>query len=156
MDPLSVTAAAVSFLAFAGISAEGFQRIVRDARNAPEEILAISNEINDLMVVATNVEMVCSELPRTTDLQHSVASTLKSIDYYLSIANSKIQRSVILKDQICFQLPDGTRRINRISWVRNKSVFLTLVKDLKELKNNLNFMLVTMTLYVKAAAMAIR
>jgi hypothetical protein len=55
-DPLSISVSAITILATCSACVKQLHDFARSFRRAPAEILALSNEINDMSVVVTEVK----------------------------------------------------------------------------------------------------
>lgn len=55
-DPVSAAASLVTLISFSAGCAKQLSKLIQTFRHAPEEILALSNEVNDLNVILAQVE----------------------------------------------------------------------------------------------------
>ena len=67
-DPLSVTAGAIAVIGVCTTCAKQLDSLRRGFRDAPEEILALSNEISDMTVVLTEVKAIYQDVAITSKL----------------------------------------------------------------------------------------
>jgi phage tail sheath gpL-like len=57
MDPFSATASAVALLGAGVTCARILRNLIKDFRDAPLELIAMSNEVNDLNAVLAEIEI---------------------------------------------------------------------------------------------------
>lgn len=57
MDPFSATASAVALLGAGVACARTLRTLIKDFRDAPLELIALSNEVNDLNAVLAEIEV---------------------------------------------------------------------------------------------------
>jgi hypothetical protein len=147
MDPLSITAALVSFLSFSGSCSSQLRRIIRDTNHAPDEILALSNEISDLNILLSDLEVASRDIENSSQSQsgHSIAHAIKG---QLAKAKSTLVQLGSHASELFDVLPDGSLRFQRYMWIREKSKVTTLQQDLVGIKRSLALMLASATAYV--------
>jgi hypothetical protein len=61
-DPLSVIASAIAVLSTGVTCANGLLGVIEDIRNAPNELIAHSNEVNNLNSIMDDAQKVCKSL----------------------------------------------------------------------------------------------
>src|SRR5438045_1243530 len=64
MDPLSISASVAALLSFSGSCAQHLRSLVHTVRNAPIEILALTNELADLNVLLADVSTTSQAIER--------------------------------------------------------------------------------------------
>jgi hypothetical protein len=146
MDPLSVTAALVQFLVFSGNCAKLFRKVIRDANHAPDEILALSNEISDLNILLSDLEASNRVIEQVRDSQ-----SRPDISDAIGAQLLKARSILILLESLASELftaPPGERpKFQRYKWLRKKSLVLDLQRDLANVKRSLALLLASITAY---------
>jgi hypothetical protein len=144
MDPLSITAALVSFLTFSGPFASRLRRVISDANHAPDEILALSNEISDLNILLSDLEVASREIENSSPPQpgHNVAHAINS---QLGKAKATLVQLQTCASELYDTLPDGSLKFQRYMWIRKKSKVTALLQDLVGIKRSVALMLASAT-----------
>ena len=141
-DPLSVIASIIAVIGAAESIGKAVNRI-RDMTNAPDEVLALSNEISDLTVVLKHVETYitaadCAVIP-LENLQH------------LSVLAKRAQSRLAQLEQIMpnhLPEPGGANwrsSLRRPQWALLKSKADRLRVDLRDIKLSIIVQLTTVT-----------
>jgi hypothetical protein len=145
MDPLSITAAVVSFLSFSGSCAKHLRRLIHAANHAPDEILAMSNEISDINLILNDIENTNRTI-ETSGAQGQASPDLNSaLSEQLVIARSKIVQLEALSSKLFIRLPNGTMEFQRYAWVRKRSKAISSQRDLRKVKRSLDLLLSSAT-----------
>ena len=144
-DPLSIIASIIAVLGAAESAGKALNRI-RDMMNAPDEVLALGNEISDLTVVLKHVETyVTGANGAFISLEH-----LEHISLLVKRAHSKLAQ---LEQIMHNHLPES-RRANRrrsplrLSWALLKTKVNGLRVDLRDIKLSMIVQISTVTRYV--------
>lgn len=141
-DPLSIIASTIAVIGAAESVGKAVNRI-RDITNAPDEVLALSNEISDLTVVLKHVETYVTAadiavIPRE-NLEH------------LSVLAKRAQSRLAQLEQIMHNhLPEtggGNWRSSRfrLQWVLLKAKVDGLRVDLRDIKMSIIVQMTTVT-----------
>jgi hypothetical protein len=131
MDPLSISAALVTFLG-ASATVVGFLEELCSLRKAPAAILALNNEISDL-------RLLFHGLNNLTQQRHDVSIASSTILPTLEKAQEKVRElEVILERRVIKrQLPSGQTEIDRIAWLRNKPKIQEIHDSFRDVKLNI-------------------
>ena len=135
MDPLSVTASAISV----GGLVLGSLEAVRKYLRASVEVQALNNEVADLFVVLGEVEYSLLQYSGNNNVS---SHTVESLTIFVASANSKLQRLNILLQRVQKSLTASSRGIARLSWLRKGSEARQLQDDLRQLRHNIIAILV--------------
>ena len=128
-DPLSVIASVVTLLDTGAKSASHLRRLIHHFRHADDELIALSNEVNDLRVVLTEVEFASQDttfLPRT--------QLLAALSTQLSKAETKLVELEALVQSISQPLLSGALEANKIAWLSKKTTAKRLQVDLRDVR----------------------
>ena len=139
-DPLSLIASVVTVLDSGTKCAKYLRRLVRDFRHAENELIALSNETNDLNTILAEVERISpslAELPQT--------QVIDALFKLLHRARIKLNDLEALTHALTVCLPSGTRQINRIAWVKNKGTAKMLQEALKNMRQEIHGLLTITT-----------
>src|SRR5271154_5155637 len=117
MDAISFTAAVIQLLGVTGACAKSLRKLIHTAKHAPDEILAILNEISDL-------NLILSDLESLTQTEESIALSdhlgvpepdfNRLISNQLNKAKAKLGDLQSLVDELCTTLPNGFLKFQRM------------------------------------------
>ena len=141
-DPLSIIAGIIAVIGAAESVGKTLNRI-RDITNAPNEVLALSNEISDLTVVLKHVETY------VTSADGAVIS-LENLEHLSVLAKRAQSRLAQLEQIINNHLPEagGANRrgsLLRLQWARLKTKVDGLRVDLRDIKLSIIVQITTVT-----------
>ena len=123
MDPLSLTASIATLLGAGGTVANGLDRI-RKLKHAPDLLLQLNNEVNDLQLVIRSVDELAQQWT------HQLSTSDKQQDS-INMTLSRARESVLeLERLIAYVLTRETKRgtkVNRLAWIVN----LDGIRDVK-------------------------
>ena len=107
MDPLSIGTAVVTFLAFSNSCAKQLRRVIRDANHAPNEILALSNEISDLNILLSDLGVASRDIENTNECRsgHNITHAVNS---QLAKAKATLVQLESCASELFDTLPDGS------------------------------------------------
>lgn len=129
-DPVGVTA---SILTLLGAAAQ-LGKLINSIHNAPVELLALSNEVNDLCIVYRELEKVHETWPDTS----------VNLSQALHTANEKIATLQQLVDDSASK---GLSAIGRVNWVlRKKGKMQKTQRELREVRRQLDTLIATNSL----------
>jgi hypothetical protein len=146
MDPLSITASVASLLSFSAACGTHLHKIIHNLRHAPDEILALSNEITDLNLILADLEATCQSIessdspPTQSRAEFNGALTTQLIN-----ARSKLIQLNSLGTSLLVSMPDGRTKFRKYTWVRKKSFVVALRRDLVDVKRNIGILLASTT-----------
>ena len=144
-DPLSIIASILAVIGAAESVGKTLNRI-RDITNAPDEVLALSNEISDLTVVLKHVETY------VTAADGAVIS-LENLEH-LSVLAKRAQSKLAQLERIMHNHlpePGGANRrssLLRLQWALLKTKVDGLRVDLRDIKLSIVVQMTTVTGYV--------
>jgi hypothetical protein len=144
MDPLTITAALVSFLAFSSSCASQLRRVIRNANHALDEILALSNEISDLNILLSDLEVASREIENSSP-PHSGHDVSQAINSQLDKAKATLVQLQTCASELYDTLPDGSLKFQRYIWIWKKSKMTASQQDLVGIKRSLALMLASAT-----------
>ena len=134
-DPLSITA---SIIAVVG-AAEGITKTLakfKSIRNAPDELLALINEVSDLNIILSNVQ---SYIIHNTQKPQISQEELQNISTLINRAKEKLLE---LDQLIQYQLvkpesiPDRLK-VSRREWLRARGTIEKLRQSLRDIRLNI-------------------
>ncbi len=153
MDPLSLTASLITVITLTCNVTEALHKIF-DLRRAPDEVLALLNEVADFRVVLFNLQDI------SDDLQNDSPD---------SVSSSGIERSKLLSSRLCEHIltaqhlllalekmihyglmvpsTEGRERpvIDFSNWIRNRRNIRTMQTDIKAIKERIHITLSLVT-----------
>ena len=141
-DPLSIMSSIIAVIGAAESVGKAVNRI-RDIKNAPNEVLALSNEISDLTVVLKHVETYVTATDRAVISRQNLE--------HLSVLAKRAQSRLAQLEQIMHnQLPElgGTNRrssLLRLQWPLLKTKVNCLRVDLRDIKLSIIVQMTTIT-----------
>ena len=146
MDPLTITAALVQFIGFSGSCAKLLRRVIRDANQAPDEILALSNEISDLNILLSDLEATNRVIgqARSPEARLEVSDAISA---QLVKARSILVLLESLASELFTTLPGERLKFQRYKWLRKKSSVIDLQHGLTGVKRSLALLLASITAY---------
>ena len=139
MDPLSIAAGVVQFLHFSGSCSKSLRQLVHTVRHAPDEILAVSNEVSDINLILSDIEATNKALEAAG--AHINHEYLKGLSTLLPLARTKLGQLDGFVAELFLTQPDGQTKFQRYNWVRKKSAVIALQKDLVDVKRKLGLLL---------------
>lgn len=129
MDPLSITASAFAFVGACRKLVQGF-RFLKEVSRAPEDILALTEELNDLQNTLTAIALVMRKHRNELDgvllnpLFHRVDHVIRELCGICGVCPDRLKdvEDDVYTDQLKFHL------LTRFKWTREKG----RVGDLRE------------------------
>ena len=147
-DPCSIVSVTQTGLEVA----QFLTKLIKDIKSAPDELLALSNEVWNLKLVLDDVQ----ELERSSD--ESSARKLDSVKALVYQAQIKLARLSTMTIQWGRLSPWGDSfnmgRRDRFLWLKEKGRVMKLQSELRELRSNLAVAVGTQTTYVEATTMS--
>ena len=146
MDPLSISAALVAFLGASGSCTKILRSVIHNANHAPDEILALSNEISDINILLSDIEATARFIDQAGEPEEQ--STLSApLQLHLTKAKSILLLLETLASDLYTVLPDGRFKFQKLKWMQKKSAVLALKQDLVDIKRSLNLILSSTAAY---------
>lgn len=124
-DPLSIGASAVALLGAGTTCATLLFDLVHTLRRAPEELLALSNEVNDLKSVLQDITDICGDIGADDSSTASARSKIKNL--LTSAGKALKELDDLLKE------PSKRR-----AWIRQKARANRLREQFKGIRKDLN------------------
>jgi hypothetical protein len=147
-DPISVTASIFSLIEFSTECAAGLGRLIHDYRHAPDEIIALSNEVYDFNLILDELQNFCHTFEAAVGFTHSSTAIDKALTSQLLLARSKVTKIDALRQALTTVLPSGEIGFQRHLWLYKKQEVKRLQHNLKEIRQKLAMWLETATAYV--------
>jgi len=129
MDPLSIAASIVAFVGAAEASVEGLKKL-RGFYKAPAEIDALVNEIEDLRLWITDINLSQHE----ATLRQDMPALCKLLD--------EARSQILNLDEIVASRLRPNGKNSRIEWFRNSSKIGNIRTSIREIKSNMISLLV--------------
>lgn len=127
------------------------RKLVHTTKHAPDEILAISNEISDLNLILSDLESLiqAEEIINLPDHFNAPEPDFnRSITTQLNKAKAKLGELQSLINELCTTLPNGSLKFQRIAWTRKRGHAVALQQDLANVKGTLKLILDAKNAYV--------
>ncbi|KAM0287851.1 hypothetical protein ACHAO9_007469 [Fusarium lateritium] len=140
MDPLSITVGTIAILELSN----RIVHVLKGAYRAPEEIIALSNEIVDLRLVFELTEQIMEDQSlhqETPDLMNGIATLVDR-------ARGTLDRINTINDKlwpISKIDSHGKRLISKSAWIKEKSNVRELREQLRETRHNVHAALSALT-----------
>jgi hypothetical protein len=145
MDPLSITASAASLLSFSGSCAKYLRKLIHTVRNAPTEILALTNELADLNVLLADVNNTSQAIERAPVRSQADSDFLNALSAQLAKAESKIEQLHALAYSLSTRTNDGDTKFQRYIWLKKKSSAIRIQQELAEIRQSLSLLFTSNT-----------
>ena len=152
MDPLSLTASIIAIVGAGSAVGKGLKKIL-SARNLPDVILQLNNEVTDLQFVVQNVDDLLRHQAESTQEDSRPMQSHTSLAWALVHAK---QTLLALESLIAYELTtvdsrNGQAKIDRISWLRAESKVKKLKDDISTDRVRLSTALSLLASYVHSA-----
>ncbi|MCJ1230828.1 hypothetical protein MMC12_007502 [Toensbergia leucococca] len=128
-DPLSVIASVVALLDTGSKTAKHLRRLIHHFRHADDELIALSNEVNDLCLVLTEVERTSQDTTIRPQTQ-----LMDALSTQLGRAKTKLAELETLIQSVSKVQLSGTLRVNKIAWLSKKATARGLQEHLKDVR----------------------
>lgn len=143
MDPFSVFSSAISVLDIAIRASKALHGLYTELAEAPELILALSNETADISMVLSRVSEARKMLNRLDAPQNT--AFLEALDRHILTAKVILSRLDILVTELHRQ----SGSVKRIKWCLRKNKAFTLKDELRAVRQRINEILITYNMWVK-------
>jgi hypothetical protein len=150
-DPLSVLASVVTLMGACSTIAKDSDSLIRKFKDAPDELLALSNEINDFQAVLSEIRNACLSHPQgnvpgpalvghqllmpLSDNVNRAREQLDDLGRFLTSVTKHVDRSTDLS-------------VNRLEWVKRSRTLAKKRERLRETRLQIHFRLAANTAYV--------
>jgi hypothetical protein len=145
MDPLSITASLVSLLSFSGSCAKDLRKLIHTVRNAPTEILALTNELADLNVLLADLNNTSQAIERAPVQSQADREFLIALAAQLAKADSKLMQLDSLASILSTRTSDGDAKFQRSIWLKKKSLAIRIQQELAEIRQSLGLLFTSNT-----------
>ena len=145
-DPLSVTAGIIAVLGAIESVTKTLARI-KSIRNAPNELLALINEVSDLKLILSDVQSYLADCTASQQLPR------EPLQHMSTLANRARDRLLELDEliQYRFTKADSTTdqiKVSRREWARARSTIETFRQSLRDIRLNIVTQMVVVNSYV--------
>lgn len=149
-DPLSVTASIVTLVSACTAIGKRTVSFIGALRDAPLELVMLSNEVNDLNAILNEISHASSanadEQITSSSIHQTALAQNIAISTQIRYAKEQIVELYAFIRSLRKCLPEnGPVEIDRIGWGRKKKTGLRLQQKLAETKNKLHLLLDTST-----------
>lgn len=153
MDPVSLTASIIAIIGLAGNVGTGLERLYR-LRKAPDEVLALLNEISDFKAVLLNLKDIIEGLQVDHDPSHhrqqreALQSCASQLTMYIQRAKDQLLGLEKVIEYRIVTLPgaeDKVPSINRFRFARAGQDIQKFQRGLNEIKGKIHMTLSTLT-----------
>ena len=146
-DPLSITAGIVAVVGAAGGITKTLGKI-KDLRNAPDELLALINEVSDLRLILNDLQHY---ILQNTQRQQILQEELQHLSILVGRAKDKLLQ---LDELIQYRLvkPDsifGEIKVSKREWARARSSIVRFQQSLRDIRLNIATHMVVINSYVR-------
>jgi hypothetical protein len=110
-------------------------KLIRALKHAPAELLALNNEVADLKLLFSQVQVVQAEQPDAlSNLASTLDKTIETISRLSSLVDEYSRRPLI--------------GVSRVRWLLEKSKIVSLKDELRERRSQLDILLGVNNVYV--------
>jgi len=128
-DPLSITASAIAVFQISAICAKGIFSIIQSIRDVPEELMALSNEVNSISAIIDEAKNVSGYLATVDSPTSQFIATYKKI---LDEAGDVLGAL----NTLVSKCKSNSRKIDRsVAWLCRKTQaqkYLVRLRDIRE------------------------
>jgi hypothetical protein len=150
-DPLSILASVVTLMGACSTIAKDSDSLIRKFKDAPDELLALSNEINDFQAVLSEIRNACLSNP-----QGNVSGPALVGHQLLTPLNDNVNRARAQLDDLGKFMTSVTKHVNgstdlrvsRTEWFKKSRTLANKRERLKETRLQIHFRLAANTAYV--------
>ena len=134
-DPLSITASIIAVLG----AIEGVTKTlakIKNIRNAPQELLALINEVSDLKLILSDVQSYVTEATARLDLPQ------EPLQHMSTLANRARSRLLELDELIQYRFTKADSitdqiKVSQREWARGRSIIETFRQSLRDIRLNI-------------------
>ncbi|KAI1453669.1 ankyrin [Annulohypoxylon moriforme] len=139
-DPLSVIASVAGVVAFAASTARSLISLIQEMADAPEEILHIRRDVQNLSVVLGSVQDIWA----TKNLRSEDVALVTSLTEYVNLCQDSMQSIRVLLVPLAAKGSGRRSPMRMVGWVMKKGEVKTLRERLQESKASLNITISTL------------
>ena len=150
MAALAGITSVISLLDVGVRAASSLRQVIQDRRNAPAEILALSNEVQDFAMVMYELKITCQDV-RSNALLNGRSELLPILTQHMNRARSGLKAVEALIDNVHMDQKSETTMIMARVWSAKKQSACNLKDGLREVKINIQLLLQASTTMVTAA-----
>ncbi|KAI1378113.1 ankyrin [Hypoxylon crocopeplum] len=133
-DPLSMAASIAGVLALAASTARALITLIQDISDAPEDILHIRRDVQNLSAVLGSIQEMCARY----DLRPEEMTLVESLTAYLSLCQDSMQAIQTLLVPLAYKGSGRKSPMRMVGWVMRKGEIKGLRERLQEGKASLN------------------
>ena len=146
MAELSLVASLVSLLDIGVRCGTAIGSLIREYRNAPDELIAASNEVSDFNVVLAEVEAACTSLNSSPTGPQT--QTISALADQLRKAKAEWITLEALVRSMSTTLPSGAIKVERFSRLVKQGSVIKGKEALRQITHNINVLLESTSAYV--------
>jgi hypothetical protein len=130
-EPLSVAASAVAVLQIGAACAKSLLSIIQDIRDAPGELMVLSNEVNSLNAIIDEVQKVSGSLAGDGSSTSQFTKTIKRL-------LKEAEDVLVTLNTLALKYKSKPRTINHsVSWICQKSRANKCLTRLRDIRANI-------------------
>ena len=147
-DPLSLTASVIAVVSAAEEITKTVSKQIKLLRNAPNEVLALNDEISDLIITIRNVGNYIS-----SNSTNGAGVPQEVLEQMVSLVDKAKERVLQLEQLVHYQflksgLSDGDCKVFRFRWVRAKDTVERHRQAIRDIKQDIVLQLLLINTYV--------
>ena len=131
MDGISALASIVQVIQISCQCARLIYRIIQQSKHAPDELLALSNEVTDATLVLREVERAYNVHKGNVDL-------CEALRHLLIRARPLWENLKTLIEEIRVEDLNGNVRLHRLKWLRQRSRAKTLQDEIRYIRGSMH------------------
>ena len=131
-DPLGATASVLAIVSACTVCATKLYKIIRTLHDAPQEVLALSNEVNDIKAIVEAYKEAVETHSRIVD---------EECENILLRAGETLTKLRLLMTGLVVDAAEETYQVKRSRWLRKKSKLLKLCEELKAVRLSLHLLM---------------
>jgi hypothetical protein len=145
-DPLSVTAGTIAVLGTGAACAKALLSIIQSIRNAPEELMALSNEVNNVNAIIHEVSELCESLAMDHSSTAQFLETLESLLKEAKVALDALNNGLV---PLVSNPKSRVQKLDQsVSWLGRKTWAKKYLLRLQNIRTNITTLLVSKTVLV--------
>ena len=143
-DPLSAGASVVTLIEACTVIGKCMVKFVQALRDAPSELMMLSNEVNEMTTVLMEIEHVRLASTGGDNITLDVPNSIGTENIPIEMLFRSVRVQLVELDNFIKSLKKDTLegvKIDRIGWARNRKTGLKLWRRLAETKNGFYLLL---------------
>ncbi|MCJ1314219.1 hypothetical protein MMC25_007899 [Agyrium rufum] len=113
--------------------------LVRQYRDAPNELIALSNEVSDLNIVLTEIESTYNSLSAHAGGPQTRFAT--ALAGQLATAKANLNKLDSLTRSLSTALPSGSVKFNNFAWLSKRNLAIKLKDSIRDTRSNITLLL---------------